>query len=124
MQVGKKKVGLFLPLPLADALDDFTATVGKKQKWLVVGAALIRFLQSEQSIQHDLIRQVKIADLPGGSFDQLIASARELGGAHSTPTRSPEFQQLVGIDDARGRTNAASSDQRTRKAKQKRQDRR
>ena len=76
MESIKKKVGLFLPTELADALDQLASRVGKKQKWLVVGAALVRLLEASEDEQNDLIRKVKIADLPGGSFEQLIARAR------------------------------------------------
>ena len=68
MESIKKKVGLFLPTELADALDEVASRVGKKQKWLIVGAALIRLLEANETEQNDLIRAVKIADLPGGSF--------------------------------------------------------
>ena len=81
MESIKKKVGLFLPTELADALDEVASRVGKKQKWLIVGAALIRLLEASEDEQNDLIRAVKIADLPGGSFTGLIAQAREKGTA-------------------------------------------
>ena len=81
MESIKKKVGLFLPTELADALDEVASRVGKKQKWLIVGAALIRLLEASEDEQNDLIRAVKIADLPGGSFTGLIAQAREKGSA-------------------------------------------
>lgn len=76
MEGTKKKVGLFLPVELADALDQMALRVGKKQKWLIVGAALVRLLEAGEDQQNELIRRVKIADLPGGSFSQLVASAR------------------------------------------------
>ena len=96
MESTKKKVGLFLPIALADALDHVASRVGKKQKWLVVGAALIRLLESREEEQNELIRRVKIADLPGGSFTSLIAQAKSKarGGA--------EFESLVGFEDAGG----------------------
>ena len=112
MEIEKKKVGLFLPVPLADELDQLTARVGKKQKWLIVSAALIRFLQSDENTQNELIRRVKIADLPGGSIKHLIASARDSAGDQPplSEDRSADFQQLVAIDDAsRADPNAAIS---------------
>jgi hypothetical protein len=89
MESIKKKVGLFLPTELADALDQVASRVGKKQKWLIVGAALIRLLEANETQQNDLIRAVKIADLPGGSFTGLIAQARAKGSAE------PGFENLV-----------------------------
>jgi hypothetical protein len=96
MESIKKKVGLFLPTELADALDQLASRVGKKQKWLVVGAALVRLLEASEDEQNDLIRQVKIADLPGGSFEQLIARAREKNSAAG----DAGFQDLVAETDA------------------------
>jgi hypothetical protein len=91
MESTKKKVGLFLPTELADALDQLASRVGKKQKWLIVGAALVRLLEAAEDEQNHLIRQVKIADLPGGSFDGLIAQARAKGNAGG----EPGFEDLV-----------------------------
>ncbi len=91
MEAIKKKVGLFLPIPLADALDQLAIRVGKKQKWLIVGAALVRLLQATEDEQNDLIRQVKIADLPGGSFDALVDRARRRG--------EPGFEHVVAEEE-------------------------
>lgn len=91
MESTKKKVGLFLPTELADALDELASRVGKKQKWLIVGAALVRLLQASETQQNDLIRAVKIADLPGGSFAGLIAQARAKGAGEA----GPGFDNLV-----------------------------
>jgi hypothetical protein len=110
MESTKKKVGLFLPTELADALDQLASRVGKKQKWLVVGAALVRLLQAGTDEQNDLIRQVKIADLPGGSFDALIAHARSRSGAAAGA--GPGFHGLVAeVDSAPGHaaTTAAAN---------------
>jgi hypothetical protein len=96
MESTKKKVGLFLPTELADALDHVASRVGKKQKWLVVGAALIRLLEASEDEQNNLIRQVKIADLPGGSFESLIALAKSRGDSHG----GAGFEGLVAEDDA------------------------
>jgi hypothetical protein len=96
MESIKKKVGLFLPTELADALDQLASRVGKKQKWLVVGAALVRLLEASEDEQNDLIRQVKIADLPGGSFEQLIARAR----GKISAAGQPGFEDLVAETDA------------------------
>ena len=93
MESIKKKVGLFLPTELADALDEVASRVGKKQKWLIVGAALIRLLEANETEQNDLIRAVKIADLPGGSFTGLIAQARAKG------TAAPGFDGLVAEEE-------------------------
>jgi hypothetical protein len=96
MESTKKKVGLFLPTELADALDHVASRVGKKQKWLVVGAALIRLLEASEDEQNNLIRKVKIADLPGGSFDSLIAHAKARGDSDG----GAGFEGLVAEDDA------------------------
>ena len=97
MESIKKKVGLFLPTELADALDQLASRVGKKQKWLIVGAALVRLLEASEEEQNNLISEVKIADLPGGSFEGLIAHAR----AKSTAD-SPAFESLVAETEADG----------------------
>ena len=95
MESTKKKVGLFLPTELADALDQMASRVGKKQKWLIVGAALVRLLEASEEEQNHLIRQVKIADLPGGSFNGLIAQARSKGMGEG-----PGFEGLVAEEEA------------------------
>jgi hypothetical protein len=95
MESTKKKVGLFLPTELADALDQMASRVGKKQKWLIVGAALVRLLEAGEEEQNELIRKVKIADLPGGSFDALIAQAR----SHHAASRDAGFHGLVAEED-------------------------
>jgi hypothetical protein len=106
MESTKKKVGLFLPTELADALDEIASRVGKKQKWLVVGAALVRLLEATEEEQNDLIRQVKIADLPGGSFNGLIAQARGKGGSQN----NPGFEGLVAeADTAHAESGSAAS---------------
>jgi len=94
MESIKKKVGLFLPTELADALDQMASRVGKKQKWLIVGAALVRLMEASEDEQNYLIRQVKIADLPGGSFQGLVAQARSKGGG-----KEAGFERLVAEED-------------------------
>lgn len=112
MESTKKKVGLFLPTELADALDSIASRVGKKQKWLVVGAALVRLLEASEDEQNDLIRQVKIADLPGGSFDGLIARAR----SSSTGQNDAGFEGLVAEADA-GHAETSSAPSANRPAR-------
>jgi hypothetical protein len=122
MESTKKKVGLFLPSELADALDHVASRVGKKQKWLVVGAALIRLLEASEDEQNHLIREVKIADLPGGSFDGLISQAKAKGAASSSSgsgsgassKSAPGFQGLVAEEDHAGSHGAGTANRPSR----------
>ena len=101
MESTKKKVGLFLPVALADALDVVASRVGKKQKWLIVGAALVRLLETREDEQNELIRRVKIADLPGGSFEKLITQAKNHAAG------APGFENLVAFDSTDDRPAGA-----------------
>lgn len=73
---GKRKRNFYLPKELLDALDKVAERVNGKEKWLAVGAAIVALINLSEDKQNELIRQVKNADLPGGSFDDLVPRPR------------------------------------------------
>lgn len=72
----KKKVGLLLPTVVADWLDVMTETVSGKEKWLIATAAMVHFAHLDEARRNDAIGRVKMAELPGGSFDELLPAIR------------------------------------------------
>jgi hypothetical protein len=72
----KKKVGYFLPQPVIDAFEVVAGRMrSKREKWIVICAALIYYLEAPLHVQNDFIRRVKNADSPGGTFKGLVKVA-------------------------------------------------
>lgn len=78
----KQKVGYFLPTDLVEAVEaEMKGRVKPREKWLVIAAALIRFLESPTFEKGELIGRVYAANGPEKSFkdliEQAVAKARE-----------------------------------------------
>lgn len=83
----KRQFNLSIPEQLAVELNRLTATVGKKQKWLVPAAALLCFLEQPEEVQQRYLDRVNMADLLG---DFRILKRPPAAGA---PGRQQRFDQ-------------------------------
>jgi hypothetical protein len=72
----KKKAGWALPVPILDAIEQACGRVRNKEKYLVISAAFLRFLEASEDEQNEAISRVKMAEMPGGSFDRLLSKRK------------------------------------------------
>ena len=76
MPAPKKAVTLGVPEPLLQVLAELNETVGNKQKWMVFSAAILAFLEMPPRLREAYITETALADMPSGSWPQLIRRAR------------------------------------------------
>jgi hypothetical protein len=69
----KRKAGWALPVPILEAIEQAFKRMKSKEQYLVVCAAFLRFVEASEDEQNEAISRVKMAELPGGSFDRLLA---------------------------------------------------
>ncbi len=87
--VPKKKYNLTVPEPLVQLLEKGAKRVGGKEKWLVVGAAIVMFSEASENDQNRQIRRIAEASLPGGSWSKLV---QQIQAAHAAASRpAPEY---------------------------------
>lgn len=83
----KKKVGFFLPAPIADAYDKIAERVGEREKSQVISAAILLLLEATDNVRNEYITRVRLAGSPGKGYDRLIteALARSAAAEKCTP---------------------------------------
>lgn len=72
----KKKAGWALPVPILDAIEQACGRVRNKEKYLVISAAFLRFLEASVDEQNEATSRVKMAEMPGGSFEKLLSKRK------------------------------------------------
>lgn len=107
----KKAVNLTIPIPVIGEYEAMASDLKRKEKWMVVTAAMLMLMEVPEPVRNYYINQAGSADLAGGSFQDLIdraktgelraeaeeRSSRAIGGrpggvrerlaAHKDPTR-------------------------------------
>ena len=69
---GKVKRGWSLPVPILEGIDGVMERMKNKEQYLVVCAAFLRFIEATEKEQNEAIARVKMAEMPGGSFEDLL----------------------------------------------------
>jgi hypothetical protein len=97
--MAKRQYNFSLPVEVVAAFEEAARPLGGKKKWMGAAAAMLMWLEATPDAKANYLRRISLADLPDGSFLELVQQAKARSAASTVDDREPVITESDSLEE-------------------------